>query len=313
MGKLLRIEGPGSLKYLKTLGSKVRLEIYDSLHQKDMSISEISGVLHISQSFVTKEIKQLEAVGLVETIHKPGIRGSQKICKLVYDEIIYRPSPRKNSSAHPVSRISIPVGAYRKFEVHPTCGLVSEKGIIGMRDDPRTFFSPQHIEAQMLWFSRGWVEYTFPRNHPRNAVIDEIKVSLEISSEGTQSIGENECPSDISIWLNGVKVGPWHSWGFYTGKRGKYTPSWWSRDYNQFGLLKEWIINREGSFVDGEQISSTKVDQVDLNGKPFITLRIGIDESDGNVGGVCLFGEKFGNHPRNIEVRISYQKGDAMK
>ncbi|MFA5646475.1 MAG: MarR family transcriptional regulator [Candidatus Ratteibacteria bacterium] len=304
----MKLEGLESLKYLKALGSKVRLNIYDLLHQKDMSIMEISKVLHISRSFVTKEVKQLETAGLIETVHKPGIRGSQKLCKLVYNEITYRPSPKKDSSTHPVNRISIPIGAYRKFEVHPTCGLVSEKAIIGMRDDPRSFFDPNHISAQMLWFSRGWVEYAFPRNHPKDAIIEEITISMEISSEGAQPIGENECPSDISIWLNGTKIGPWNSWGFYTMKKGNYTPSWWSSKYNQFGLLKTWKINAKGSFVDGEKISSVKADDIDLNGKTSITLKVGIDENEKNIGGICLFGEKFGNHPQDILVGIKYRR-----
>jgi len=40
-------------------------------------------------------------------------------------------------------------------------------------------------------------------------------------------------PSDISLWVNDVKIGTWTSPGDYGDRRGVHTPRWWnSRDRN---------------------------------------------------------------------------------
>ena len=46
--------------------------------------------------------------------------------------------------------------------------------------------------------------------------------AMELSSEvpGTNA----DWPSDISIWVNDVKVGTWTSPGDYGDKRGRFTP-----------------------------------------------------------------------------------------
>jgi predicted transcriptional regulator len=35
-------------------------------------------------------------------------------------------------------------------------------------------------------------------------------------------------------------------------------------------------------------------------------MRIGIKDTAKNIGGLNLFGEKFGDHPQNIQMRLDY-------
>ncbi|MDD5677104.1 MAG: helix-turn-helix domain-containing protein [Kiritimatiellae bacterium] len=308
MSQIFNLDKKSAQACFHALASRNRLAIYELLREKELSISQIAREMHISQSFATKEINILEKATLVQCGSSAGIRGAQKICRSVYDEIVYRPSRLKAiSDGNMTNKLSIPIGAYQRFEVFPTCGLVNEHKLIGFRDDPQSFYDPAHTSAQLLWFARGWLEYHLPRKHPRNAVVEEMRVAVEISSENAKSVGENECPSDISLWVNGEKIGPWHSWGFYTNTRGRYTPAWWPIDHNQFGLLKEWKINGEGAYVDGEKISSVTISDLALNSKTLITLRLGIDEQDEHQGGVCLFGRHFGNYSQDMLVTISYK------
>ena len=39
----------------------------------------------------------------------------------------------------------MPIGAYTRFDVTPTCGLASEDGLIGYLDDPVSFYEPDRV------------------------------------------------------------------------------------------------------------------------------------------------------------------------
>ena len=68
------------------------------------------------------------------------------------------------------------------------------------------------------------MEYKFPNNaRVLNAEVEAIEFTMELSSEvpGTNA----DWPSDISIWVNDVKVGTWTSPGDYGDKRGRFTPA----------------------------------------------------------------------------------------
>ena len=90
----------------------------------------------------------------------------------------------------------------------------------------------------------------------------ELEFSMEMSSEvpGTNV----NWPSDISIWVNGVKVGTWTSPGDFGDKRGTYTPRWWKLAGSQYGRLVTWRISERGSFVDKAQVSKVDIGKLEL-------------------------------------------------
>ena len=91
---------------------------------------------------------------------------------------------------------------------------------------------------------------SFPNNAKvSNAVIEAVEFSLELSSEvpGTSA----DWPSDITAAINGVEIATWTSPGDYGDKRGVYTPGWWKLRGSQYGKLKTWRVNGDGTFVDG--------------------------------------------------------------
>ncbi len=78
------------------------------------------------------------------------------------------------------------------------------------------------MQAGLLWFGRGHVEYKFPNNAKiLNKNVNAIEFSMELSSEvpGTNP----DWPSDITLWVNGVAIGTWTSPGDYGDKRGAFT------------------------------------------------------------------------------------------
>jgi len=197
----------------------------------------------------------------------------------------------------------MPLGLYTSCSVSAPCGLCSEEGVIGLLDVPDFFLDPARMQAMLIWFSRGYVEYKFPNNAKlMKAQIEALEFSLEMSSEvpGTNA----NWPSDISLWVNGVKIGTWTSPGDYGDKRGTYTPRWWKLEGSQYGKLTNWRITERGTYLDGLKLSSVNLAQLDLQSHHSIRLRIGIEEGARHPGGVNIFGRHFGNHDQDIMMRM---------
>jgi predicted transcriptional regulator len=202
--------------------------------------------------------------------------------------------------------VAMPLGAYTDARAVPTCGLVSPNGIIGHLDDPATFFEPERLNAQLIWFHKGYVEYRFPNRLPPNVSLDAVELSFEACSEAP--LHHADWPSDISVWINGVEIGTWTSPADFGGNRGVLTPEWWDGDNSQYGLLKVWKVTPNGSFVDGVRVSDVSIDALKLGVGGTLTARIGIKEDAANVGGINLFGSRFGNYPQDLLLRYRYRK-----
>jgi predicted transcriptional regulator len=130
---------------------------------------------------------------------------------------------------------------------------------------------------------------------------------MEICSEAPMH--NDDYPSDITLWVNGIEVGTWTSPGDFGGDRGALTPSWWLDADSQFGLQKRWEITAAGSFLDGVQISDVTLESLRLGPESPISVRIGVKADAPNVNGINLFGRKFGNYPEDIVLRIAYERG----
>lgn len=73
------------------------------------------------------------------------------------------------------------------------------QSVIGSLDDIRYFDHPDRFNADIMWFTKGYVEYIIPNLIPNNQKITQISVSTEISSEAP-GVNSN-WPSDISFFL----------------------------------------------------------------------------------------------------------------
>jgi predicted transcriptional regulator len=288
---------------LKALASQPRLQILDLLKDRVCNVTEISEALDMPMSTANLHIKGLEAAGLLMTDLRPGARGVQKMCSRVYDRIIIQLPHAAPQEAQAVE-VSMPVGAYVDCGVTPTCGLASREGIIGLFDDPASFYEPDRVQAQLLWFHHGHVEYRFPNRLPPNVAAQQLQLSMEICSEAP--LHHDHWASDITLWINGVEVGTWTSPRDFGGQRGALTPAWWEDHNSQYGLLKIWQVNHEGSYIDGLHISDVTLDDLGIGGEGFLSVRVGVKSDAENVGGMNLFGRYFGNYPQDIVLRIQY-------
>ncbi len=302
--KTLVVDGESAINVLQALSSETRLLILSLLSHRTMNVSSLTETIGLPASTVTFNLKQLEEAGLVSVQYMPGTRGQQKLIAKRYDEILVKLPGVEIEADKDIVEVSMPIGNYKRFSVKPTCGLASDTKYIGMIDDPRSFYEPEHVFAQLMWFRQGFVEYDFPNNLPYGAEATELELSMEICSEAPEY--DPDWPSDITLWLNDTEVGTWTSPGDFGGERGRHTPSWWSVDQTNYGLLKRWRITSEGAFIDGEKLSNLTLSDLKLEAQNHIEVRLGVKADARNIGGINLFGRKFGNYGQDIHLRTRF-------
>ena len=288
---------------LKALASSTRLKILELLSSQVLNISEIGQALDVPTSTANLHVNILEEAGLINTELRPATRGLQKVCARAYDTLIVALARGDTTEEHSLE-VSMPIGAFVDCQVTPTCGLAGSEGIIGLFDDPTSFFEPERVNAQLLWFHHGYVEYRFPNRLPAQATVASIAISLELCSEAP--LHHKEWPSDITMWLNGVEIGTWTCPSDFGGQPGLLTPSWWESWNSQYGLLKVWTVTDSGSFIDGRHISDVTLDDIRIADSPTFTVRIGVKPDARHVGGINIFGRQFGNYPQDIVLRLRY-------
>ncbi|WP_099204912.1 ArsR/SmtB family transcription factor [Scatolibacter rhodanostii] len=291
------------LPVYEALASAVRLRILNLLAEKPLNIKELAEASGLSSAIMTMHVRKLETANLIITQRKRVNGSVQKICSLSSDRTIEieLPEGRKERRSH---QYVLPIGHFTDFDVTPTCGLATEKKVIGNFDDVRSFLLAERVNAKILWFSQGFVHYKIPNFLLATQKPKELEISMEISSEAP---GINEdWPSDIGFWLNGVYLGYWTSPGDFGKQRGKLTPSWWNDKINQYGVMKVIRINESGTFIDGNQISEKKLSELDIH-KNMWDFKIEVDKESEHVGGVTLFGDQFGNYAQDILFKLYFE------
>lgn len=201
-------------------------------------------------------------------------------------------------------------GGCHVLKLNRTTGFAEEEGIgvciarrpkwqSGSMEGPYMVYN-----ADILWFSKGFVEYEIPNFIPGSQKITQILISAELSSEAPGI--NNVWPSDISFYLNDVCIGTWTSPGDFGDVRGIFTPDWWFPNWNQYGLLKMIVINKKGTFIDGLQISDVTIRDFNLDYRSSMKLRMAVNDNAEHVGGLTIFGKSFGNYGQDIKVSINY-------
>lgn len=291
------------LDIFKALGSEVRIEIMKILSESQgMNMNELAARLNITNGALTGHIKKLEDSGLVHVSNESAGHGNQKKCSVCLDKILIEMGAQEE--IRNVYQADLKVGHFSDYQVYPTCGLASNTAIIGQVDDNRYFSHPDRYSADILWFTRGYVEYVIPNFIPSGQKIDQITISLEISSEAPGV--NNIWPSDISFILNDKKIAAWTSPGDFGDVRGIFTPDWWYPNWNQYGLLKNLVINEKGTFIDGLQVSDVSIKEFHLDYKSTIKLKLAVEDDAEHVGGLTIFGRNFGNYNQDISVHMNY-------
>lgn len=292
-----------SLTVYEALASETRLKMIHFIGSEKKSISEIAKELQISNAITTRHVQQMEDAGLLDSERGIGANRNKKMVFLKVDDI-HITFPERIYQAFKLHSTDLSIGHFTDFSVNPTCGLATVKEVVGKSDDPKYFLDSNRVNAALLWFSEGFVEYKIPNLLQESETAELLEISLELASEFPLS--NNIWPSDISIFVNDVKVAVYTVPGNFSDTRGRYTPLWWNDRFSQYGLLKHIRINKLDTGIDGESYSEVTIDDLHLDDSPFIKLRLEIEEKAKNKGGLTLFGKGFGNHNQNILVNVYY-------
>ena len=290
----------------KALSSPIRLKILDILKNTPRSLQEISSLLDIPLSSTALHIKTLEEAELIITENQPGIRGSMRVCVCCFSSFFLTLFNADVDSIDKTVSLEMPIGNYSDCLVYPTCGIADENGAIGAYDSPYTFYSPNHTNAQLIWFSKGYLEYKFPNISNTLLTLQEISFCFELCSEAAGFL--EDWPSDITIFINGMEILTYLSPGDFGARRGKLTPEIWANGSTQYGLLKTFSVRKNGCYIDGQlKNTQVKIEDLKLSEQPFISLKIEVKEDARHLGGVNIFGEKFGDYPQGIIMNITYE------
>jgi predicted transcriptional regulator len=292
------------LDLLRAMASEVRVRILDLLnHNGPKNVNQVAEELGLPQSTISANIQVLVDVGLIETKSQKARKGSQKVCYSTFSELVIAFKDRRIPKDSAVIEVAMPLGLYTRCEVSAPCGLCSRDGVIGLLDVPDTFLDPDRMRAGLLWFTRGFVEYQFPNNATlANSTIGTLELALELSSEvpGTSK----DWPSDITIAINGHEIDTWTAPADYGDRRGKHTPGWWKLAGSQYGDVKHWRVSKNGTHRDGAKVSSCSLADLELERHRSIRVRIGVKEDARHPGGINIFGAGFGNHSKDIVLRL---------
>ena len=296
------------LEVFQALSSEVRISILKVLMDKGrMSMNDLALALGLTNGAITAHIRKLEEAGLIRINADSSGHGNLKICEPHLDKILFVFGG--NTTMQNEYHSHLRVGQFSSCKVYPTCGLSTASSILGEVDDPRYFTHQKRFEADILWFTKGFVEYMIPCVIPSRSRIEQISVSLELSSEAPGS--NSNWPSDIHFYLNGTLVGMWTSPGDFADVPGIFTPGWWYSSWNQYGLLKTLSVRQDGTYMDDVRISDVSIQALNLSPRSPMYLRLAVPDTARHIGGLTLFGRDFGNYNQDIEFRIVYNNEET--
>ncbi|MDR2370512.1 MAG: helix-turn-helix domain-containing protein [Treponema sp.] len=291
----------------RALSSPERLRMIQRLVESPKNISELAEEFSLPLSTAALHVKVLEEAGLIFTEEKPGLRGAQKICVMLAEDVFLSIYHREKNTEPVRSFVyGMPLGNYFDCLVTMPCGIAGRKSNIGTEDAKNSFYRPNRVHAQLLWFTTGFLEYRFSNHSIKSEKLLELEFSFEACSEAPGY--SDDWPSDITIWINHEEASTFRSPGDYGDRRGIYSPSWWPDDATQYGDLHRIKINSEGCFCDGRKTSGLNLETLRVTEGDFISFKIGVKEDAEYAGGINLFGERFGNYRQNIEMAVKLER-----
>ncbi|MDR3167310.1 MAG: helix-turn-helix domain-containing protein, partial [Treponema sp.] len=260
---------------LKALSSPIRLKMLQTINETPLvNISELAEQFALPLSSAALHVRVLEEAGLIFIQEKPGLRGTQKMCAVLIEDLYLNVFHRsKNEQQTRDIRYSMPLGSFFECSVTKPCGIAGRRTYIGIEDSTNAFFSPGRIHAQLVWFTSGCLEYRCPNLPINSGKVLEVSFSFEVCSEAAGY--NNVWPSDITLWINHEEVYTFHCAGDYGDKRGIYNPDWWPNGSTQYGELHHLEITPQGCFGDGRKSSDLNLTSLHIAEGEYISFKIG--------------------------------------
>jgi len=289
----------------QAIGAKIRREIMRLLRHNACTVADLARKVGMPISTVAFHVNVLKKAGFVNVTVKRNTRGNAKLISRQIDHVSVdfgMQSERDQKIC--VYTETIPIGSFVKAEVRPGCGIADENNIIVADDLPGAFFSPARLNAQILWFTSGYIEYNVPNFMLSGKKVQSISFSMELCSEAPNF--RNDWESDITFWINGHELCTYNSLGDYGGRRGRLTPDWWSDYSTQYGIMNTIKVTNEFTYLNENVVGGQTLEKLGVTKGDYFTFRIGIKDNAKHVGGLNLFGEKFGDYAQGLVYSVDY-------
>ncbi len=303
---VLSIEQPDDLcRVARALSSPKRVEILRLLGEHNiLNVGEIAAAIDLPVSSTAVHIVTLEEAGLIATEKQPSLRGAVKMCTRQKHEIVFH----LNESAEPMPRVlaqQLPLGAYSAASgIAASCGLASRSAPIGAYNNPRSFHLPERLNAEIVWFHRGYLEYAFSLLAMDEIDIHWLEVSFEVCSQAPMR--KAEWRSDVRVHVNGAALGTCACTCDSQGRRGMLNPVWWPDVATQHGQLQTWRVDGAGTYLNGAKIGGARLPDLCLAERDAIAVRIEAPDDDGTQPGINLFGNQFGDYNQGVTLQVGY-------
>ncbi|MCQ2814927.1 MAG: ArsR family transcriptional regulator [Bacilli bacterium] len=285
-----------------SFSSGYRRRILFLLSKRSYSTQELLDELKISPSTLSFHLKILREAKLIKFVKAPSKRGNEKNLSLNIDSLVVNFDSTTANNVK-TENIDIGLGSFSKFEVKAPCLIATENEILQPIDNDVIFNSTDKIKAQLISFTEGYIEYLVSNDLLYFSKIKELSFTQEICSECPNF--NNNWKSDISFYLNNIKIGEFLSLGDYGGRLGLFSPQWWPTNSSNYGILVNVTINDDGTFINGKKTSDLKINEY-FKEEKIIKYRIGVDHNSKHLGGINIFGRHFGDFKQNISLNITY-------
>lgn len=290
----------------RALSAPIRLEIIRLINKKPMTLSEIASELNIQPSSAAFHLKILEDVSLIITEENKTYKSSKWYSYNKNPLIIIETRPvQKDIVEYPSFSTSIKIGDFIDAKVSNDCGMATENTQI-MDGKPYDIFNPLRKDAMIIWSSAScFFKYAISNSYAYEDEIESISLSLELCSEAR---GYNpNVLSDITISINDIELCVYTSLGDYGNRYGRYTPSWWYVESTKYGTLITIYINKDGVYLNENLVNQdVNLDSLNLKSGNKTTIKLEVKEDSENVGGINLFGKKFGDYNQDINFLVKY-------
>ena len=291
----------------KALSNKDRIKILNLLNEGPLSIMEISHKLKIPVSTTANHIQILDDARLIMTEYTPTLKGHMKLCsRMIVNYSVDIWKDKREKKVTKTTRIEMPIGNFVDANIYAPCGMAGEWSMLIEEDQPSFFYNPNRINAELLWFQKGYITYRFPLNKIKPTSIKEVSIELEVCSE--TAYYKEEWPSDITFSIGDYELFTYCSPGDFGKTRGLLNPSWWPDSNTQYGILKKFYITNNGVYIDDKRVNETfTIETLKKISNNFIDLKIEIKENSEHIGGINIFGKKFGNYAQGILLDITHE------
>ena len=304
----LKLNDENEAKYIEkiayALSSPERVAIMKNLMYSNKSLSAISNELNIPITTVTRHVNALADAGLIVIDYQPGIKGHAKYCAHAIRELTIKLAPENDDSVEDQSySIEMPIGMFAHCHISAPCGLLGATQPLIKYDAPKQFFTPERGAAELLWFNVGHISYYFPTEDLYHHECHSISFSFEVCSE--TAYNNEKWPSDLTVFENNVEILTTTLPGDFGGRRGKFSPTYWSINSTQFGILKNIKIDQNGVYENNVLIrKDIRFDDLNLYGGNSVQLRLEIKKDAAHKGGINIFGKNFGDYNQAIVMTV---------